>query len=39
LTEAAESLELLEVSGLTGEQFLKSTGIDGRFSREIIQAS
>jgi prenylcysteine oxidase / farnesylcysteine lyase len=39
LTEAADQLELLEVSGLTGEQFLRSRGIDDLFSREIIQAS
>jgi prenylcysteine oxidase/farnesylcysteine lyase len=39
LTEAAGWLELLEVSGMTGQQFLQSRGVDGLFAREIVQAS
>jgi prenylcysteine oxidase/farnesylcysteine lyase len=39
LTEAAEQLDLLSVTGLTGQQFLESRGISDLFTREIIQAS
>jgi prenylcysteine oxidase/farnesylcysteine lyase len=39
ITETAAQLELLQVSGLTGQQFLRARGVDDLFSREIVQAS
>jgi prenylcysteine oxidase/farnesylcysteine lyase len=33
-----ESVGLLEVTGVTGEQYLRTNGIGEAFSREVIQA-
>jgi prenylcysteine oxidase/farnesylcysteine lyase len=38
LSEVVEKVGLLEVTGVTGEQYLKANGIGEAFSREIIQA-
>ncbi|KAH7155126.1 hypothetical protein B0J13DRAFT_544830 [Dactylonectria estremocensis] len=39
LSEKAFELGLLDVTGVTGEQFLAQNNIDGRFGREILQAA
>ncbi|XP_014561791.1 hypothetical protein COCVIDRAFT_85947 [Bipolaris victoriae FI3] len=39
LSATVESVGLLEVTGVTGEQYLKTNGIGEAFSNEIIQAS
>jgi prenylcysteine oxidase/farnesylcysteine lyase len=38
LSEVVEKVGLLEVTGVTGEQYLKANGVGEAFSREIIQA-
>jgi hypothetical protein len=38
LSEVVEEVGLLEVTGVTGEQYLKANGVGEAFSREIIQA-
>ncbi|CAO2656381.1 Nn.00g051840.m01.CDS01 [Neocucurbitaria sp. VM-36] len=39
LSDVVEQVGLLEVTGVTGEQYLKTNGIGDAFSKEIIQAS
>ncbi|KAA8622565.1 prenylcysteine oxidase 1 [Pyrenophora tritici-repentis] len=39
LSDVVEQVGLLEVTGVTGEQYLQANGINEIFSREIIQAS
>ena len=39
LSDVVERVGLLEVTGVTGEQYLKANGIGEAFSKEIIQAS
>ncbi|KAI4668443.1 uncharacterized protein J4E78_002270 [Alternaria triticimaculans] len=39
LSDAVERVGLLEATGVTGEQYLRTNGIGEAFSREIIQAS
>src|SRR5690606_2903541 len=39
LTEVADKLGLLEVTGLTGDQFLAKNGLAGPWAKEVIQAS
>jgi prenylcysteine oxidase/farnesylcysteine lyase len=39
LSDAVERVGLLEATGVTGEQYLKTNGIGEAFSKEIIQAS
>ncbi|KAH6891287.1 hypothetical protein B0T10DRAFT_484897 [Thelonectria olida] len=39
LTEKAFDLGLLDITGVTGEQFLAQNNIDSRFGREILQAA
>lgn len=39
LSKAVQDVGLIEVTGLTGEQFLKNKGVSDLFAREIIQAS
>ncbi|KAH7394146.1 prenylcysteine oxidase-like protein 1 precursor [Phaeosphaeria sp. MPI-PUGE-AT-0046c] len=39
LSEVVEKVGLLEATGVTGEQYLKTNGIGEAFAREIIQAS
>ncbi|KAH7401435.1 prenylcysteine oxidase-like protein 1 precursor [Pyrenochaeta sp. MPI-SDFR-AT-0127] len=39
LGDVIEQVGLLEVTGVTGEQYLKANGIGDAFAREIIQAS
>ncbi|KAF2798249.1 prenylcysteine oxidase-like protein 1 precursor [Melanomma pulvis-pyrius CBS 109.77] len=39
LSEAVQEVGLTEVTGATGEQFLKNNGIGEKFANEIIQAS
>lgn len=38
LSEAVEQVGLLEVTGVTGDQYLKANGIGDAFAKEIIQA-
>lgn len=38
LSDVVESVGLLEATGVTGEQYLKTNGIGEAFAREIIQA-
>ncbi|CAI6338794.1 unnamed protein product [Periconia digitata] len=39
LSQAVQDVGLVEVTGLTGEQFLKNKGVADLFANEIIQAS
>ncbi|PVI06903.1 prenylcysteine oxidase-like protein 1 precursor [Periconia macrospinosa] len=39
LSKAVQDVGLIEVTGLTGEQFLKNKGVGDLFANEIIQAS
>ncbi|KAF1928960.1 prenylcysteine oxidase 1 [Didymella exigua CBS 183.55] len=39
LSETLEAQGLLEITGVTGEQYLKANGIGDAFAREVIQAS
>ncbi|KAL6709422.1 hypothetical protein ACN47E_001357 [Coniothyrium glycines] len=39
LSDAVEQVGLLELTGVTGEQYLKANGIGDAFAQEIIQAS
>ncbi|KAF1839761.1 Prenylcysteine oxidase [Decorospora gaudefroyi] len=39
LSDAIERIGLLDVTGVTGEQYLKANGIGRRFADEVIQAS
>jgi prenylcysteine oxidase/farnesylcysteine lyase len=39
LSQAVQDVQLTEVAGLTGEQFLQQKGVGEKFAREIIQAS
>lgn len=39
LTQAAEDVGLLAVTGVTGEQYMSANGIKGVFGEEIVQAS
>jgi prenylcysteine oxidase/farnesylcysteine lyase len=39
LSDAVERVGLLEATGVTGDQYLKTNGIGERFAREMIQAS
>ncbi|KAF2170702.1 hypothetical protein M409DRAFT_64331 [Zasmidium cellare ATCC 36951] len=39
LTKAAHEVELIEVTTRTGEEFMRVNGIEGKFGREIVQAS
>lgn len=39
LTQRAADLGLLEITGVTGEQFIAQNHIDARFGREILQAA
>ncbi|KAF1843973.1 prenylcysteine oxidase-like protein 1 precursor [Cucurbitaria berberidis CBS 394.84] len=39
LSDVVEQVGLLEVTGVTGEQYLKANGIGEAFAKEIIQAS
>ncbi|KAF2278518.1 Prenylcysteine oxidase [Westerdykella ornata] len=39
LSEVAARVGLVETTGVTGEQFLKSNGVGDLFAREIVQAS
>jgi len=38
LSEAVQAVGLTEVTGLTGEQFMKNKGIADKFANEIVQA-
>lgn len=38
LGEALESQGLLEITGVTGEQYLDANGIGEAFAREVVQA-
>ena len=38
LSDVVEQVGLLDVTGVTGEQYLKANGIGDAFSKEIIQA-
>ncbi|AEO59708.1 hypothetical protein MYCTH_2308190 [Thermothelomyces thermophilus ATCC 42464] len=39
LTQRAEDLGLLEVTGVTGEQYLEANDVDARYARGLVQAS
>jgi prenylcysteine oxidase/farnesylcysteine lyase len=39
LSDAVERVGLLETTGVTGDQYLKTNGIGERFAKEVIQAS
>ncbi|KAK4891456.1 hypothetical protein LTR27_009951 [Elasticomyces elasticus] len=39
LTRAATDLDLLDVTGSTGEQYIGANGINGAFGHDVIQAS
>ncbi|KAF1934803.1 Prenylcysteine oxidase [Clathrospora elynae] len=39
LSDVVERVGLLEVTGVTGEQYLKSNGIGDSFAKEVVQAS
>jgi len=39
LTEAAEKTDLLQATAHTGEQFLDSHGVGGKFATDLVQAS
>lgn len=39
LTQAAEDVDLLKVTGQTGEQYMAENGIIGKFGAEIVQSS
>lgn len=38
LNEAVQEVGLTEVTGVTGEQFLKEKGVSDKFAEEIVQA-
>ncbi|RPB25540.1 putative prenylcysteine lyase [Terfezia boudieri ATCC MYA-4762] len=39
LTEAAEKADLLQATAHTGEQFLNSNGVGGKYATDLVQAS
>lgn len=38
LSDAVQLVELTEVTGLTGEQFMRNKGISDKFASELVQA-